>query len=190
MKIFFTRKFTRHVGDIDMGSRLLDLVLREKCGLPADVSIHRGSHGKPFVDGSYGVHFSVTDTESMWMCSVADYVHGTDAEYYLRNVRDADKLASRFMTEAESRYVCSASTPEEQSAQFTYLWTRKEAYLKYSGEGLAGISSVPPVFTAPEGTDLRTFVYEGLYVSICAPENSLSDYPDFICIDRQEEEPI
>ncbi|MDD6254764.1 MAG: 4'-phosphopantetheinyl transferase superfamily protein [Eubacteriales bacterium] len=187
MKIFFTRRFSREINGIDMSSHLMKKVLHERCGLPSGAEVEKSVHGKPYVDSSYSIYFSITDTENMWLCSTADFEHGTDAEYYSRSVSNCTMLAKRFLTESERRAVISYGIDDnERSGQFIYLWTRKEAYLKYIGQGLAGLSSAPPVLIPPKGTDLKTFVFEGLFVSVCAPEGRLPADIDFICLDRTD----
>ncbi|MDD7409026.1 MAG: 4'-phosphopantetheinyl transferase superfamily protein [Anaerovoracaceae bacterium] len=183
MKICYTRRFSRNVGGIDMSSRLLDRVLSEVCGLPRGTPVEKGTHGKPAVDSSFGVHFSITDTGNIWLCSTASYENGLDAEFYRRSVAEPDLLAERFLTEPECRVVKTAGSKGDRSFQFVYLWTRKEAYLKYTGRGLGALSSAPPILVPPEGTDLKTFVNEGLFISVCAPEGSLNEGVDFTSLD-------
>lgn len=60
---------------------------------------------------------------------------GVDLEY-LREMKDAAKMAERFFSPTEFKLLASL-TSEQQQRVFFKLWTAKEAYLKAIGTGLA-----------------------------------------------------
>ncbi|QIZ73438.1 4'-phosphopantetheinyl transferase family protein [Oxynema aestuarii] len=64
---------------------------------------------------------------------------GVDLEY-LRLVK-VDALAQRFFSDREAAAIAEEPETEKQTLFFK-LWTAKEAYLKATGEGLAGLSRV------------------------------------------------
>ncbi len=61
---------------------------------------------------------------------------GVDLEY-LRDMKDAAKIAERFFSPRESQLIASLNS-EQQQRIFFKLWTAKEAYLKAIGTGLTG----------------------------------------------------
>ncbi|MGB7439967.1 MAG: 4'-phosphopantetheinyl transferase superfamily protein [Coleofasciculaceae cyanobacterium] len=65
---------------------------------------------------------------------------GIDLEY-MRSMPDAEKLAERFFSTKESQLISSLPVEQRQEAFFNG-WTRKEAYLKATGDGLVGLSKV------------------------------------------------
>jgi 4'-phosphopantetheinyl transferase len=71
---------------------------------------------------------------------------GIDLEY-LRPMPNALNIAQRFFSEREYRLISNLS-PEEQQKTFFQVWTRKEAYLKATGDGLSGsLDSIEVLFT-------------------------------------------
>lgn len=167
-----------------MSEALLENVLYGRCGLPPSAVVNKTARGKKFVDSRYKTEFSVTDTGGLWMCSVSDMVNGIDAEFAeKRVVSDPEKLSSRFMTEEERVYIGGDNRLEGRKERLIYIWTRKEAYLKYTGEGLAGIKRSPSVVGHIESADLRTYRIGGALVSVCSETGGLRDDPRFVCID-------
>ena len=74
---------------------------------------------------------------------------GVDVEE-IRTAPDLAGIARRFFTPAESAGILSLP-PAGQPAAFYACWTRKEAYLKAIGRGIAaGVASVE-IFTGPDG---------------------------------------
>lgn len=88
--------------------------------------------GKPYLKSNTDVHFSISHTDSLVAVAVSDSEVGIDAEA----VRSADpKLCERFFTASEQDFV-AAGTPDWLKRFYT-VWTRKEAYVKYTGNGLS-----------------------------------------------------
>lgn len=87
--------------------------------------------GKPLCPDS-GLHFSLSHSGNFVLCAVAAREVGADLET-LRTIRPA--LATRVCSPAELEYVCPQGVFD--SERFLSLWTAKEAYLKYTGEGIA-----------------------------------------------------
>ena len=64
------------------------------------------------------------------------YEVGIDVEYTPRQVTDIDQLAARFFS-ANENAVYRALPVSDRRAAFFRCWTRKEAFIKASGEGLS-----------------------------------------------------
>lgn len=91
--------------------------------------IRTGTNGKPYVPG--GPAFNCSHSGSFVCCAVHGGPVGIDLEAR-RPVRAA--LAARICTPEE--LVFTAPGGRFDSLRFLQLWTAKEAWVKYTGEGL------------------------------------------------------
>lgn len=104
-----------------------------------------GPHGKPVLAGGLAgrLHFSLSHSGRAVAVAAAHEPVGVDLEA-VRPLA-AEDLAARFFGDDERRLVAGAADPP---AAFVRLWTRKEALLKATGEGitggLAGAPGLPP----------------------------------------------
>ena len=140
------------------------LLLRRFVG---EGSFSFGEHGKPFLPG--GPAFSLSHSGSLAVLAVSGGDVGADAE---RVAPVREPLLSRVLTEAERRW--AAEDPERR---FAFLWTRKEAALKYLGCGIArplrALSVLPGEVPVLDGgpVRLRTVEYNGYMISAAAAED-------------------
>ena len=102
--------------------------------------ISKGEKGKPYIAG-LPVHFNVSHTGSMWMCMAGPEPCGVDIQ--LLKECDYEKIAGRHFSPQEQDYVRLWGIDG-----FFRIWTRREAYGKYTGEGFYG--KMPP-FVDSEG---------------------------------------
>ncbi|WP_393054208.1 4'-phosphopantetheinyl transferase family protein [Streptomyces sp. LN549] len=103
-----------------------------------------GPHGRPATGG--GVHFSLSHTRGVALLAFADVPVGVDVEL-VPKPGVVSEIADQ-LHPAESREL--AQLPAEQRpAAFGRVWTRKEAYLKGEGIGLAGGLAAEHVGTGP-----------------------------------------
>jgi 4'-phosphopantetheinyl transferase len=105
---------------------------------PQALRFVRGAHGKPALAGeaARGLHFNVAHAHEMALIAVRAGVEvGVDVEYG-RPLREADAIAARFFSPGEAAEL-AALPAEAQLAGFYACWTRKEAYIKLTGKGLA-----------------------------------------------------
>ncbi len=119
-------------------------ILRRLAGMyaavpPASLRFGYREHGKPYLDPTPGprdIRFNLSHSHSLALFAFAvSREVGVDLEM-VRPERDHQKLAARFFSSREVAAL-QALAPEERSAAFFQCWTRKEAYLKARGEGLA-----------------------------------------------------
>ncbi len=101
--------------------------------------------GKPLCPET-GLHFSISHSGFFVACAVATCEIGADIEA-LRAIRPT--LAKRVCTPDELDFIFSEG--EFDSTRFLSVWTAKEAYCKYTGEGLAADLRAIPV---ADGTGL------------------------------------
>ncbi len=167
-----------------MSRSLLMKVLTDYYGLSRETEIHTEERGRRYIDQRYGISFSITHTENFWFCSVSGRESGIDVELLSRYVSDPERLAGRFLTEQEKEYVLSGADRNQIRERLIFLWTRKEAYLKCTGEGLYGLNRAPSVVGTPEGMDLFTCFQEGFCFSVCTPCDTISEMPQCICLDQ------
>lgn len=109
---------------------LLQRALREICDIDEAITFGYGVNGKPYIIGHEDIHFNISHCRVAVACAVGEQPVGIDIET-LRPFREA--LASRVLSESEMENVMKASNRAEA---FITLWTRKESFVKMTGEGL------------------------------------------------------
>lgn len=117
-------------------------ILAQRIGLPPhELAFCASPTGKPFLapENPKTVHFNLShcaDQAALAVCETAEV--GVDIEM-VRTVRDG--FARRFFTAEEAGEIEAQPEGERLSALFR-CWTRKEAFLKATGEGIArGLAS-------------------------------------------------
>ena len=141
------QKHARALGDRLAGMALADdrrrtlaghcLILqaaKELCGA-SDPVILRTEAGKPYF-ADLPIRFSLSHSGQKVILAVSQHEIGADIEQILPRSTD---VAKRFFTERERAYVFAAET--EALSRFYEIWTKKEAYGKYLGCGLSGVTS-------------------------------------------------
>ncbi len=79
--------------------------------------------------------FNTSHSQALFLCAVArNLTVGVDVEY-VRAMRDAEQVAARFFALGEYAAWRSLSG-QDRLEGFFVCWTRKEAYIKATGEGL------------------------------------------------------
>ena len=106
------------------------------------------SHGKPVLRGCPDLHFSLSHSGNAVLCALDQHPVGADIEMIRRR---PEHLLSVF-SDRERISIEQAASPE---LCFTRLWTRKESYLKLTGEGLTGTKALREIPT--EDTDMVHF---------------------------------
>ena len=136
-------------------------------------------NGRPFFE-ERTCDFSITHTQNHVFCAILDGKDssarvGIDAEDLDRpDFMNLQELAARWFVGEEQTAFFSSPTKKT----FLRIWTRKEAYAKYIGEGLRALSKIDTVALENEG-GIRFFDYrEGtILISVCAPSGT--DTPQF-----------
>ena len=133
-----------------------------------DRPILLSENGKPYVEGG-DVFFSVSHSGKLAAIAVDSERVGLDAEKLPE--RDFVKIANRYFLPNELSSVTGAR-------EFARIWTRKEAYLKLTGEGLSGdLRAVDTMSTELSGR-LVTFDPEGYALSVCSDRDIGKDDVD------------
>ena len=98
-----------------------------------DISISENENGKPELSTDPAIHFNISHSGKYVGVAFSDSDVGLDIEY--KDDRGG-KIASRMFTEAERLFIESADNEDEKKKNFLVIWTRKESFLKYIGEGI------------------------------------------------------
>ncbi len=93
-------------------------------------TVQRSKLGKPsFSD--VPLHFSISHTEDLWFSVFFPEEVGLD--FQIERKVKYEKISQRFFSPEEAEYL-----KHEDSGEFFRLWTRKEAFCKYTGMGIYG----------------------------------------------------
>lgn len=118
-----------------VGRASLRYVLAERLGCsPADIQFSYGTNGKPMLEDRRDVQFNLAHSGGDAVIAVAnDAPVGVDIEL-LQPIADVESLARLVFSDVERRELGLAPNP---ALAFLNAWTRKEAYVKALGLGLA-----------------------------------------------------
>lgn len=103
---------------------------------PLSLSYRCGERGKPYFQ-ELPLYFSLSHSGDYVLCAVDEREIGADLQR-LQAV-DEGKLARRFFSEPERLLLEHCESAEERQSLFFEFWTRKEAYGKLTGEGVAAV---------------------------------------------------
>ena len=78
---------------------------------------------------------SISHTSCYVMCMTDSTNCGADIEG-INECTDSQQLADRYFCKKEALWIRNAETSDILAERFAWIWTAKEAYLKYCGEGL------------------------------------------------------
>ncbi len=125
-----------------VGRAVLRRLLGEYLAIePVALRLCAGSRGKPYLDhrdlvGKPEVHFNLSHSGDLGLAAFSlDGPIGVDVEA-ARSLADASDLVARFFSPRE-REAFERLPDYEKTAAFYRLWTRKEAWLKATGEGIS-----------------------------------------------------
>ena len=230
MKLYYSNHLTNKIRERNTSHLLLEKVLKEYYPFYAAETVRRTDGGKPYLESPDAPVFSISHTGTLWLCVVTDHTIGIDAEHLNRRIVRPLKLAERYFSEEEFRFIASApdgektaedtedsspssaDVPEEfpsptekkpaeierfqweriipggntdawtVSERLLLIWTRKEAFLKYTGEGLGKLTGSRSVMKEPEGLSIRSYRNGTVLLSVCAEETfrkeAITEYID------------
>ena len=150
------------------GDMLAKTALSELTGIKAEeIIIDTDSNGKPF-PVNVSLHFNISHCEDYVVCVTHDSPIGVDIE----KIRPINlKIAEKFFNKDEQKYIfCHEPTKEDFLKEpspdllerFFRVWTKKEAFLKYTGEGIcADLKSIEI-----DSRNLKTKIEDGYVITI------------------------
>lgn len=103
---------------------------------PEEIVFSYSSLGKPEVQNTAGLQFNLTHSENLALIAVSrDRAIGIDLEH-IQAVSAMQRVIKRICSPQEQAIFATLGK-DEQLAAFYTCWTRKEAYLKATGEGFS-----------------------------------------------------
>jgi len=141
---------------------------------PQAVRLKAGKFGKPELEGSHlsGITFSVTHAQTLALFAFAmDRRVGVDVEL-IRPMDEAEGILRRYFTTKEQEAYAQAP-PGERDCLFLELWTRREAYLKGIGKGLAGMEGPEHMNLPVPGCESISFRVDPGHIATLAGEGEI-----------------
>ncbi len=102
--------------------------LLQKTSMPPTWAVEE--HGKPYLTNYEGVHFNISHCREAIVTAISGHAVGVDVE---GRRRFSNTLLQRSFNETEQESVLRSDDPE---LEFARIWTRKEAWFKYTGTGI------------------------------------------------------
>lgn len=130
---------------------------------PAEIQYQQTANKKPAINN---LHFNTSHTKGYAIISISTESTGTDIEYLNPDFDYSNLLPLCFSAE-ESRFI---SLGDAMQQNFYILWTRKEALIKATGEGLnENLAVIPSLHAYPERKgqlfEVTTFKNDDLLIS-------------------------
>lgn len=132
-------------------------------------------NGKPVLEG---ICFNLSHSDDMVACAVSEKPVGIDIEK-IKKLKV--NISGRFFTENENKHL---EEYQENEAEFFRLWTMKESYMKYTGEGIKlalnrfEISFDDGISVCRDGNRVECYIKEynvpGYKLTVCAKENEFA----------------
>lgn len=160
MEIYIIEKYKERYPKLK-GSDLTDVLIKdclEEYGVQ-DPQILRTPKGKPYVE-LRDTYLSVSHSGEYFLCIIAERPVGIDVQE--RKNSNSDKIAERYFTEREKSFI----RDNGENGFFT-VWTRKEAYSKLTGEGIAEIIRGTEVIDREDVVFTDFQLEDGVWCSYC-----------------------
>jgi len=159
MQIFIVRDYMAKYPDLK-GKALTDRLIIDLLG--ENAQILRSAAGKPSISwekDSEPPFVSVSHTGDIFACVFDRDNVGVDVQ--IEKKMDFVRVSRRYYTAEEQKYVGS------DPGRFFEVWTRKEAFAKYTGLGLAQVTSHEDVLNRNDVIFRDVTIYDGYHMSIC-----------------------
>lgn len=127
------RIFIKHTDSRMTSEVFIKYIANTHLGLAEDeLIIDRNEYGKPCLRNFPNIHYNISHTKGLIVCAIADGCVGIDVE----RVRSFKRgIVERFFSPQEREYIFASHRHQEE--RFAEIWTRKEAYVKWLGKGMA-----------------------------------------------------
>lgn len=151
------------------GSFLLSYALNTIGINELDLEYEYGENKKPRIQNVDNLYFNLSHSGDYIVCAISDKNVGIDIQKISTLKND---IAKRFFTESENNYLATLSSNEKEN-EFFRIWAIKEAFIKYTGEGIARILNSFNI------SNLNSSPYINEYESLNIYELQINKY--FIC---------
>jgi 4'-phosphopantetheinyl transferase len=174
--------FQLHRDRFIAGRGLLRTILSGYLGIdPRAVGFSYGPNGKPALAGradATALHFNLAHSEDLALLAVTRAGNvGIDVER-IRPLENVEELVARFFSPCESGAFQNLPASEKPVAFFN-LWTRKEAWLKATGEGIGHSLNLVEVSFLPGAPARLVRLPANLAQPPCWSLHDLAPAPDF-----------
>jgi 4'-phosphopantetheinyl transferase len=116
-----------------IGEKILEMALKKEYGRDLRFEPRaKGEHGKPFFTLQPGIYYNISHSGDYVACALANQQVGLDIQQHKE--APYQKILRRMVPEAEMDAILSA--PDLKQVFFDQ-WVLREAYIKWTGEGLA-----------------------------------------------------
>ena len=158
-------------------ARVLLTLLLKKCNIDASaLEIKADTNQKPYIEDRSDIDFNISHSNGFVACalSVGEGKVGVDVEFDRSAIptNRQTKIAERYFSENEKKALADGES-------FVTLWTKREAYLKMTGDGFAkGIGKA-----IPDNVNFLTVGIDKFVLTLCAERESSPDiikYEDLI----------
>lgn len=107
-------------------------IISESTGIPFDdIKFYESENGKPYICDVTDYHFSISHSGGCIAFAENTEPVGIDTE----EIKDAKiNIAKKYFTNEEYEYIKKSQNSDEA---FFEIWTKKEAYVKMTGEGMS-----------------------------------------------------
>lgn len=127
-----------------------------------------GKNNKPYFKDYPNIRFSISHSGELVVLAMSDTEVGIDIEKI--KPRDYEAIVERHFTKGESKMVNSLE-------DFLKVWTKKEAYLKLTSEGLGGLNGCDVSKSITYENDLLMFttldIFEGYIGAVVSVEQPI-----------------
>lgn len=138
---------------------LLKTALENDYGIN-DFELLFSEKGKPYLKDRNDIFFSISHSKKCCVCVISDKEIGVDAE----EIKPfSQRLAEKVCSENELREI---EKSPDKAREFTKIWTRKESFIKMTGEGFSHGLKEADTTTKKFFSEER----EGLFISVCESE--------------------
>lgn len=133
-------------------------------------------NGRPLLRGTE-VDFSISHTGEKVFCALLSHAPMQDARVGL-DAEQAGRLSNGTMQALAERWFAKGErerfAAETTEDSFLRIWTRKEAYVKMTGEGMRDLQRTDTVALAKAGNcSFYEYRVDGVFVTICAPRGTV-----------------
>lgn len=116
-----------------IGEKLLETGLRKEYGYELEFEPRaEGEHGKPFLSMRPEVHYNISHSGKYVLCILADQEVGIDVQVHRK--ANYKGMLRRIVPEEMIEQIMGSSDPVKN---FFTQWVLREAYIKWTGEGLS-----------------------------------------------------
>ena len=130
-----------------------------------EIIFDKTNSGKPYLHGYSNFYFNISHTRTAIVVALSDQEIGVDIE----KIKQANfEITCRFFTELEQKYVLDS---HDKDKAFYEIWTKKEAYLKYMGNGLKMPLTSFDVKQSKIKSKIVTFQHNNYLISVCSGKN-------------------